>query len=863
MKIKKLAKEDKTEKLVKINAVKIEREKFLTVYYVMKSGAKYEPRKIDGIVYIRTQKEHKIMPNELLKIDMGVKFQTPSEFIMEITPQNKELKKLGLLTRTGFLEVGMRDYFTISIQNMTEKEIVLEEGHVMCTVEIFMVRKEFLTKQSETEKWLEDDRRSIDYRLERIEHELKITKEIMDSVDPYDIRINNIEIRILGDNESRVEIVNNLLEFEDEITECYSSQIDRKLPFVQKFTDEKYIHEEDREEEINDEDLERLLKAESDDSLVALLAAELHESKKISLETLIYLQSRDEKITEVKEQLMQNEKGFKNFVMKSGLVCRIHGRKAETTQFLGVYIPTSILLAVIIYVHKHFNHPSQTQTHKEFCSLYYHPLAKTAVKKIFRKCMVCALARNSEKRQIPIGRERTLRPEKPRECISMDILYFPKSSRGYSHGLIISDLYSLYISFYPLKDKSSRHVATALRSYISAHGPPKTIYSDSDQSFRGEVEWFLRPYGIKHMTSYPYCQKQNSVESQVRTFKNAYRAAILDNAVFKTKDWDVLYPLVVCRINAMITKYGMSRETVHYGYAVESSLPLITDTALFEPLEEDLKETADRFRERMGRFMQKRKRNVLHYKIGKEKKFYMNELVMYRIYVPESAIHPVFKGPVRIKDLQPRGATVRDTRNGEEFSVGFENLRKIEFDELLSLLPQNFDDEIASTLKNYRYRRTVNDTESEVDQTRKDHVDKDEIEPDRESKRLRSGKIFNVRLETLPERFKERVLSSTKRWICIPRVHIAKIEERLKSCLKRKKYREKISFPERDPIFKDGVYVYKDELREDRLTKIAKFQDRLKNEGMHSSRKCTQEIVFKDVENSRKVSFGRTTVYFF
>ena len=120
-----------------------------------------------------------------------------------------------------------------------------------------------------------------------------------------------------------------------------------------------------------------------------------------------------------------------------------------------------------------------------------------------------------------------------------------------------------------------------------------------------------------------------------------------------------------------------------------------------------------------------------------------------------------------------------------------------------------------------------------------------------------------MRLETLPERFKEKVLSSTKRWICIPRVHIAKIEERLKSCLKRKKYREKISFPERDPIFKDGVYVYKDELREDRLTKIAKFQDRLKNEGMHSSRKCTQEIVFKDVDNNRKVSFGITTVYFF
>ena len=673
--------------------------------YVMKCGAKNEPRKVDGIVYIRTQGEYKIMPNEVLKIDMGVKFQTPKHFIIEFTPQNAELKKLGLLTRTGFLEIGMRDYMTLSVQNMTEKEIILPEGQPMCRVELAKVDKDCFTKETDSGEWLREDSKNVEYELERVSNELHITKEVMDSVDPYDVRINNIEIKLLGDTESRVELTNELLEFEDKVTECYSSKIDEKLPFVQKFNADEVSEKEEGDDEIKEKELDRLLAAESDESLAALLAAELHETKKISLETLIYLQNKDEKIREVRELLMMNDKGFKNFVVKSGLVCRVHGRKAETTQFLGVYIPTSILLAVIIYVHKHFNHPSQTQTHKEFCSLYYHPLAKTAIKKIFRKCMVCAMARNSEKRQIPVGRERTLRPEKPRECVSMDILYFPKSTRGYTHGLIISDLYSLYISFYPLKEKSSRQVANALRSYISAHGPPKTIYSDNDPSFRGEVELLLRPYGITHMTSYPYCQKQNSVESQVRIFKNAYRAAILDNEVFKTKDWDVLYPLVVCRINAMITKYGMSRETVHYGYAVESSLPLITDATLFEPLEEDLKETANRFKERMGRFMQKRKRNVLHYKIGKEKKFYMNELVMYRVYVPESALHPVFKGPVRIRDLQPRGATVRDTRNGEEFSVGFENLRKIEFDELLSLLPQNFDDEIASTLKNYRYRR--------------------------------------------------------------------------------------------------------------------------------------------------------------
>ena len=49
---------------------------------------------------------------------MVIKFQTPSDFIFEFTPQNAELKKLGLLTRRGFLEIGMRDFMTTSAQNI-------------------------------------------------------------------------------------------------------------------------------------------------------------------------------------------------------------------------------------------------------------------------------------------------------------------------------------------------------------------------------------------------------------------------------------------------------------------------------------------------------------------------------------------------------------------------------------------------------------------------------------------------------------------------------------------------------------------------------------------------------------------------
>ena len=79
----------------------------------------------------------------------------------------------------------------------------------------------------------------------------------------------------------------------------------------------------------------------------------------------------------------------------------------------------------------------------------------------------------------------------------------------------------MYISFFPLKSKSSAAVATALQSYISFQGVPKIIYSDNDPSFKNEVEELLTSFNIQHATAYPYTQIENAVESQVRKFKNA------------------------------------------------------------------------------------------------------------------------------------------------------------------------------------------------------------------------------------------------------------------------------------------------------------------------------------------------------
>jgi hypothetical protein len=257
------------------------------------------------------------------------------------------------------------------------------------------------------------------------------------------------------------------------------------------------------------------------------------------------------------------------------------------------------------------------------------------------------------------------------------------------------------------------------------------MYTDSDQSFRGATEALLRTYGVNHVTSYPYTQKENSVEAQVRIFKNAYRAAILENNIFKIAQWDCLYPIVICRINSLISKYGMSRESVHFGTIVESSLPLITDCELFNPLDEDLKELSDRFRDKIGRYLMKKKRDKTLYKIGKERKFFMYELVMKANYTADSLLAVVYKGPYRIVHLDEGGARIKDIKTGDEQSVSFEHIRKIKIDELLTLLPQNFDSEITATLDKYRYKSSGTPRQENTEETKAE-----EQEPSRSKMRI-------------------------------------------------------------------------------------------------------------------------------
>jgi hypothetical protein len=101
---------------------------------------------------------------------------------------------------------------------------------------------------------------------------------------------------------------------------------------------------------------------------------------------------------------------------------------------------------------------------------------------------------------------------------------------------------------------------------------------------------------------------------------------------------------------------------------------------------------------------------------------------------------------MRIIELYDMGALLKDPRTGDIMSVHYQNIRKLALDELILLLPSNFDSEILKTLKLYRYNRPglpdsipTHDTEVNTENT----------------KTLRSGKTIQVNYTTLPIKYAE------------------------------------------------------------------------------------------------------------
>jgi hypothetical protein len=295
------------------------------------------------------------------------------------------------------------------------------------------------------------------------------------------------------------------------------------------------------------------------------------------------------------------------------------------------------------------------------------------------------------------------------------------------------------------------------------------------------------------------------------------------------------------RLNTLISKYGASRELIHFKDVLETHLPYVTEFHGDEHLLKDINHTSHVFRGEIQKFLKNKRKAKETYKDGKKNEFLIHELVMRKIYNPASPLHPTFSGPYRIIEIHNQGALLKDPRTGEMLSVHFMNLRKLSIDEFITLLPNNFDADILQTLGMYRYNKNtypdpplfgpkevvdevyreqpyqpdnrqpenqrhppnIPELNDEIENTRQsdhDHYDpvtnepKTKLPTEYQQRRLRSGRIVNINVQSLPKPYEN---TSKYAYFSYVPPNIKK-KKPVKSCLTRTFTTEKTPYADID-----------------------------------------------------------------
>ena len=92
-------------------------------------------------------------------------------------------------------------------------------------------------------------------------------------------------------------------------------------------------------------------------------------------------------------------------------------------------------------------------------------------------------------------------PNAPLELVSLDYLVnLPMTSSKHVHILSISDHFSKFCQFYPVRDRKAGTAAKCVFHYMLKFGIPLKLFSDRDPSFESSLfQELLRMLGVNKL----------------------------------------------------------------------------------------------------------------------------------------------------------------------------------------------------------------------------------------------------------------------------------------------------------------------------------------------------------------------------
>jgi dUTPase len=259
----------------------------------MHPDAKFRPTMALGSngVDIPLQNTITIQKSSFLKVDLYIRFKIPSGYCMILMNKSSAKVKFKINIITGLIDVNYRNYLQVVIENFNDFSIQLNAGTAVAQVILLpcptpKILEGEVPNESQRGSFGSTGQPHLNYlkfsiREEKIEHHpLMIFHSL---ISPRNFKIDNIDIKLFGSVESRYFQIKNFLQFENSqiqevvVTEKLMSQ----LPSIK----------------LNNIDLEIGKDfTYSENEIQQLLACDLLQFKKISIEMLIFLQDQDDVI---------------------------------------------------------------------------------------------------------------------------------------------------------------------------------------------------------------------------------------------------------------------------------------------------------------------------------------------------------------------------------------------------------------------------------------------------------------------------------------------------------------------------------------------------------------------------------------
>jgi hypothetical protein len=311
----------------------------------------------------------------------------------------------------------------------------------------------------------------------------------------------------------------------------------------------------------------------------------------------------------------------------------------------SVPVVTFHFLVEIAYtVHERMAHIGRHKLVRILAAQIWHPDVERVARDVCSSCLRCQMFKISHQTVAPPMLK--LSTSCPFDLVSVDLIEFPRSSRGFVAVLMVVDQNSKWLVAVPLKDKKGHTVAHALEFNVLPVLPrcPVRLLSDNGPEFRcASFNDVLVKFSIKHTYSTPYCPASNGgIERANRTIAEMLRGLVLDG-----KQWDLHLPrAVMVYNNTLHRELGLSPAEYLLSKAHDvKSRPLVND------------DTRDVWKPGHPRFAP----------------FIVDQRVMLKVQQPGNLtvnkLKPRFSGPYRVVKVHDNGVTYVVEKQAEDGSV--------------------------------------------------------------------------------------------------------------------------------------------------------------------------------------------------